>query len=295
MKNKSLKPLKKIGLKVGGVPEHFNYPWRIAIEEGLFRKEGIALHWADMSGGTGQMIKGLQTGSLDVAVVLTEGITKSILQGLDAKILQIYVRSPLCWGIHVPYKSRHQEGKELANKSFAISREGSGSHLMAYVLGDQHEWDLKKIEFNVVGDLYGGLWALENHEANGFLWEKYTTQPFVDQRKCKRIGEVITPWPSFVIAARNEVLEKHPEAISTMLKIIQNRAALVKSNDNSVEIISWRYNLDLFQVKSWISETEWNKNNQDMDETIEKVVSYLAKLNLLSVAETENWVKKVFI
>jgi len=295
MKNKSLKPLKNIGLKVGGVPEHFNYPWRIAIEEGLFRKEGIALHWADMSGGTGQMIKGLQTGSLDVAVLLTEGITKSILQGLDAKILQIYVRSPLCWGIHVPYKSRCIDSNELKNRSFAISREGSGSHLMAYILGDNHGWDLKKIQFNVVGDLYGGLWAMENLEAQGFLWEKYTTQPFVDQKKCRRIGEVVTPWPSFVIAARNEVLEKHPKAIATMLKIIQNRAALVESNDNTAEIISWRYNLDLYQVKNWISETEWNKNNKDMEKTIEKVVSYLAKLKLLSDSETENWVKKLFI
>ena len=89
-----------LGLKVGGT-EHFNYPWRVAIEEGLFRKEGIALHWADMSGGTGQMIKGLQSGSIDIAVVLTEGISRSILQGLEAKILDVYVSTPLCWGVHM--------------------------------------------------------------------------------------------------------------------------------------------------------------------------------------------------
>jgi ABC-type nitrate/sulfonate/bicarbonate transport system substrate-binding protein len=295
MKNKSSKQPKNIGLKVGGVPEHFNYPWRIAIEEGLFRKEGISLHWADMSGGTGQMIKGLQTGSLDVAVLLTEGATKSILQGLEAKILQIYVRSPLCWGIHVPYKSRFQDSKELENHSFAISREASGSHLMAYVLGNNHGWDLNSIQFNIVGDVYGGLWALENLEAQGFLWEKYTTQPFVDQKKCRRIGELVTPWPSFVIAARNEVIEKHPEALKKMLKIIQNRADLVKSFDNSPEIISWRYNLDLYQVKNWISETEWNNNNGDMEKTIEKVVSYLSNLDLLSDPETKDWETKLFI
>ena len=79
MKNKSSNPLDKLRLKVGGVPEHFNLPWRLAIEEGLFREQNIMLHWSDMSGGTGQMIKGLETGSIDVAVVLTEGITKAIL------------------------------------------------------------------------------------------------------------------------------------------------------------------------------------------------------------------------
>jgi len=43
--------------KIGGVPEHFNLPWRLAIEEGKFKAAGIELHWSDMTGGTGQMIK----------------------------------------------------------------------------------------------------------------------------------------------------------------------------------------------------------------------------------------------
>jgi sulfonate transport system substrate-binding protein len=26
-----------VGLKIGGVPEHFNLPWRLAIEDGKFK------------------------------------------------------------------------------------------------------------------------------------------------------------------------------------------------------------------------------------------------------------------
>jgi hypothetical protein len=33
MKNKSFSQSDKLRLKVGGVPEHFNLPWRLAIEE----------------------------------------------------------------------------------------------------------------------------------------------------------------------------------------------------------------------------------------------------------------------
>ena len=243
-----------LGLKVGGVPEHFNYPWRIAIEEGLFRKEGIALHWADMSGGTGQMIKGLQTGSIDVAIVLTEGISRSILQGLDAKILDVYVSTPLCWGVHVPFKSRFQTIKDLDAQTVAISREASGSHLMSFVMAYQNQLKAEKLNFNVVGDVYGGLWALENREAQVFLWEKFTTQPYVDQKKCRRVGEVYTPWPSFVIAARNDIIENHPKELARVLEIIQKRAIKVKQSENTAEIISWRYNLDLHKVRSWLSQ-----------------------------------------
>ena len=105
-----------IGLKIGGVPEHFNLPWRLAIEEGRFREIGLDLHWSDMSGGTGQMIRGLEAGSIDIAVLLTEGITKSILEGLNAKIIQLYVLSPLSWGIHVPFHSEITSVNQLEIK-----------------------------------------------------------------------------------------------------------------------------------------------------------------------------------
>ena len=109
-------------LKIGGVPEHFNLPWRMAIEEGKFKDEQIQLHWSDMGGGTGQMIRGLETEALDVAILLTEGGTRAILKGLDAKIIQVFVNTPLHWGIHVPYKSNINEVADLEGKTFAISR-----------------------------------------------------------------------------------------------------------------------------------------------------------------------------
>jgi hypothetical protein len=93
--------------KIGGVPEHFNLPWRLSIEEGRLNHLDVDMHWSDMAGGTGQMIKGLQAGTIDIAVLLTEGITKSILEGLDAKILTVYVKYKLVpEGIEgrVPYK-----------------------------------------------------------------------------------------------------------------------------------------------------------------------------------------------
>jgi len=126
-----------LGLKIGGVPEHFNLPWRLAIEEGKFKEIGLELFWSDMYGGTGQMIRGFQNNTIDIAVLLTEGITKSILEGLDVKILEVYVTSPLHWGIHVPYHSDITKVDQLENQTFAISRKGSGSELMAYVLADR--------------------------------------------------------------------------------------------------------------------------------------------------------------
>jgi ABC-type nitrate/sulfonate/bicarbonate transport system substrate-binding protein len=280
--------------KIGGVPEHFNLPWKLAIEERKLVELGVELHWSDMTGGTGQMIKGLQTGTLDIAVLLTEGITKSILQGLNAKIVAVYVTTPLRWGIHVPYNSDIQTVKQLENQTFAISREGSGSHLMTYVRAKKENWNLKDLKFNVVGDVYGGLWALENNQAQGFLWEKYTTYPFTEQKKCRYIDEIVTPWPCFVIAVRSELLEENEALLKTVFERVHQEARTLKENPNAAEIIAWRYNLKLEQTKSWLSETDWNYDNLMMKDSIENVVNNLESLELISAKEKENWEKKLF-
>lgn len=282
-------------LKIGGVPEHFNLPWRLAMEEGDFRQEGIELHWEDMGGGTGQMIRGLESGNLDVAVLLTEGITKSILQGLDAKILQVYVTSPLRWGIHVPYKSKISSVDELEGRTFAISREGSGSHLMSYVLADQKGWDIKTLEFNVIGDIYGGLWALENNEAQAFLWEKYTTHPYTEQKKCRYIDEVVTPWPCFAIAVRTEVWKKHSTALELMCQVINDKAHSLKHDPDASEIIAWRYGLKKENVSNWLNEADWNYTGDRFPKAFEKTVKYLRKLDLISEVEASSFEAKLFI
>lgn len=282
------------GFRIGGVPEHFNLPWRMAIEEGRFREKGIQLHWSDMGGGTGQMIRGLENDSIDIAVLLTEGITKAILQGLKAKIVQVYVTTPLHWGIHVPYNSDIENVDQLEGQTFAISREGSGSHLMAYVRASQEDWDTSKLKFNVVGDVYGGLWALEHNEAQAFLWEKYTTHPFTEQKKCRYIDEVVTPWPCFVIAVREEIAEKFPAEIKEICAIVNKKAEELKANDTAADIISWRYNLRHGQVIKWISETDWNYFGKDYPEAFEMATSYLVKLDLLKQEEAKDWQKKLF-
>lgn len=287
--------MNQIGLKIGGVPEHFNLPWRLAIEEGKFAEIGLDLHWSDMSGGTGQMIRGLENGSIDIAVLLTEGITKSILQGLKAKIISVYVVTPLSWGIHVPFDAAEiSTSADLENQPFAISRFGSGSQLMAYVMADQHGWNIDDLSFNVVGDVYGGLWSLAQHESRVFLWEKYTTFPFVEQQKCKYIGDVVTPWPCFVVAVRDEILKKHADLLNEMLNVVQQRAKQVKNDADTAEVISWRYNLRLDQVQKWLQETDWNYQGIAYPLAFETTTNYLKKLKLISPEEAANWRDKLF-
>jgi len=281
-------------LKIGGVPEHFNLPWRLAIQEGLFENINVKLHWSDMPGGTGQMVKGLMNESIDIAVLLTEGITKAILDGLPAKILSFYVDTPLRWGIHVPRDSIIKNPSDLADKKFAVSRHGSGSHLMAFIEANKHHWDINKLTFNVVGDIYGGLWALENNKADAFLWEKFTTRPFVKKEKCNFIGEVVTPWPCFVIAARKNIVDNKKKELIQLIEVVRKRAQELKNDPLAVDKISWRYHLEKADVKTWLEETNWSHTNQMNLDHFKSVISFLQKANLINEKDSKNYLKKLF-
>lgn len=44
-------------IRVGGVPEHFNYSWHIARERGLFAKHNVQVEWSEQKSGTGAMVE----------------------------------------------------------------------------------------------------------------------------------------------------------------------------------------------------------------------------------------------
>ena len=267
--------------KVGGVPEHFNLPWIKAIEQNRFETNSITVSWEDYHGGTGAMTQALRSGELDIAILLTEGIIADIHRGNPSKIVQFYVKSPLRWGIHVGAQSKFESVADLENSRAAISRFGSGSHLMAYVNADNHNWDLAQQKFEVVKNLDGGREFLSKGVADYFLWEKFTTKPFVDNGEFRIVGECPTPWPSFVVAVRGGLLLTHYNEIEQILKIVNESCTEVKDSENSIEEIAECYQLKKEDVAIWFNETEWAYNGVIDAETIDKVQERLIALEII--------------
>ncbi|PQJ32596.1 ABC transporter substrate-binding protein [Nonlabens arenilitoris] len=257
-------------IKIGGVPEHFNLPWHFAIEDGAFEKAGIDLQWEDIPEGTGRMSKLLRTKELDVACILTDGIVKDIIAGNPSRILQVYVASPLLWGVHAPGNIEAEKTQQLEDGKFAISRYGSGSHLMSFLLAKRHGWDTDDLNFELVNTLDGAVDALSQNKAQLFLWERYMTQPIVDQGIFKRLETIATPWPSFVIAATQECITEKEEALGKMLSIINRYTADFKQIPSIDRTIASHYDLQVGDVQQWLLRTEFS-DDQLWDATVDKI------------------------
>ncbi|PSR52935.1 ABC transporter substrate-binding protein [Adhaeribacter arboris] len=269
-------------LRIGGVPEHFNIPWHQAIEQGLFQAENIHLTWTDYPGGTGAMAKDLRSGELDLAVLLTEGIVADIANGNESKIVQVYVESPLIWGIHVPANSSYQTPADLRGKRYAVSRMGSGSHLMAFVDATQRGWDPQAQELVLVGNLEGARQAFKNHEADAFMWEKFMTKPLVDSGEFRRVGETLTPWPCFVIAARNEILQNQQPAIQKILTIINHTSQKFMTNPQSVNVVVEKFHLLPEDAVAWFKSTRWSIGEPMSEDMLQTVITTLQELKVIN-------------
>ena len=268
-------------LKVGGVPEHFNYPWYITLKNKEYSKQNINLRWQDYPGGTGQMCKALREGTVDIAIVLTEGIIKDIAAGNPSKILQTYIKTPLIWGIHVGAKSSFNKIEDLENATIAISRFGSGSHLMAIVNAYNQGWDVTKLKFKVIGNLQGGIDALTNGEADYFMWEHFTTKPLVDSGVFRRVDDCPTPWPCFVVAVRNEVLENNFDEVKKVLEIINEESKDFKKIDNIDVTLAKRYEQKLEDIQKWLKITEWNDGKPITKNLITRIQNKMVQFNVI--------------
>lgn len=272
-------------IKIAGVPEHFNLPWHLCLENGEFEEAGIDLQWTDVPEGTGKMCEMLRKGETDIAIILTEGIVKDINVGNPSKIVQIFVNSPLIWGIHVAAQSNFQQVSDLENTKIAISRLGSGSHLMAYVNAQIQGWNADNLQFETVNTIDGAIEGLSNGRADYFMWEKFMTKPLVDNGTFRRLGECPTPWPCFVIAVRNEFLEKNPESILLVLDIINSTTSEFKDIPSINRTLAVRYNQKIEDINDWLAQTQWSQSNCST-ETLNKVQNQLFDLNLIDKKST---------
>ena len=267
-------------IKIAGVPEHFNLPWHLSIENNAFTSKNIDLQWTDVPEGTGKMCEMLRNGETDIAIILTEGIIKDIIAGNPSKIVQTYVGSPLIWGIHVAANSNYHTLSDLENKIAAISRLGSGSQLMAYVNADNQGWKTDSLQFEIVNTINGAVEALTAGKADYFMWERFMTKPLVDQGVFRKIADCPTPWPCFVIAVREEILTNEPVVVSSILEIINQCTKEFKAIPNIVQTLSERYDQKLEDIQEWLTLTSWSQELLDQ-KMLNKIQNQLLELSII--------------
>ena len=275
-------------IRIGGVPEHFNLPIHLAIENGLFSEAGLEVQWHEFEGGTGQMTQALRNDEVDLCILLTEGIITDIIKGNPSKLISIYVKTPLCWGVHTGSKNTLKEHSNIFDKKYAISRFGSGSHLMALVDAHERDIQLNPDQFVIINNLKNAINSLTEGETDVFYWEKFTTKPYVDQGILRRLGEYFSPWPCFVIAATENIISSSAPQLKRTLKIIHQSCSTFMADNSSPNLVSKRYGLEDKDAFKWFHATEWATDGWISNKMLNSTMSNLQLAGIIDHAVPPN-------
>jgi len=223
--------------------------------------------------------------AVDVACVLLEGGVAAIANGSPIRIFGTYVATPLSWGVHVRAKDEAlKDIEDLRGKTFGISRMGSGSHLMSYVMAGQRGWPMEDVKLKVAGSLDDARAAMKAGDIDVWLWEKFTTNYLVESGEWKRVGEVPTPWPCFVFVALESTCKNRSGDLKRLLDLTRPVCDEYKRNvaGRTVEYVSANHRLSKELAEEWLSGVEWACDTKVAPEALNSALHHLRKMGQIS-------------
>ena len=254
------------------------------------------------------MVTALQSGDIDIGVGLTEGwiaaLGKAQAERKDAgfRVVGTYVETPLCWAISTGAKRDDINSvADLKGRKVGVSRVGSGSYVMSYVLADQQGWlEEGKAEppFPVEPlEMFARLREGVNKKtADFFMWEHFTSKRYYDNGEIKRIGEIYTPWSSWKIVASTALLNppnwssgahssKHrlKEELEDALQRINRGVRHFEENqEESIRYISTKLDYSEEDAREWLKTVRFAHDVRGVDrEVVDKTVGILQKAGVL--------------
>lgn len=280
-------------LRVAYIPEHFSTPLFLAIEEKYFDFE---IQLVPVIEGTGRLINLLNSDEVDIAIGLTEAFVADIgkKDSTTYKIVDTFVTSPLCWAISTGAKREINTAEELEGKRIGVSRIGSGSYVMSFVLGLELKFPTPFYEkfpilsnFKNLRDSVNLVEGVEPSEA--FMWEYFTSKKYYDNNEIKQIGQIYTPWPSWVITASKKLLDNEPEIVDGFVSGLSKGIDAFNANhDRDIKFISENLDYSKEDAALWIKTVEFNSDlgkGLDWDRVVEKTRSVLKLAGVLEDAD----------
>ena len=207
-------------VRIGWVYAMANAPVLIAEADGHFEAQGLDVTLESFTSGP-LIRKGLNGGTLDMAYIGVPPIVHWVAKGAELVIV-----AKVNYG-QASLLARRDAGisrvEHLAGRRLAGVREKSGMDVLlrGYVLGEVGglaPTDLAAIETMPVAEMGPALEAGRFDAA--FMWE-----PFVAQTLARRTARVVLNvnrvephYPWYVIAARREFVDAHPERVKSVLR-----------------------------------------------------------------------------
>lgn len=158
---------------------------------------------------------------------------------------------------------------------------------MSYVLADQHGWldassDKDPFEVVPIGDFAALRNSVNDGKADFFMWEHFTSKHYYDAGEIRRVGEIYTPWPSWMIAARNSADKKLEDMAERINKGV---IYFLEHQEEAVQHIASTMRYSEEDAREWMKTVEFARNVRGVDPgVVNKTAEVLRKAGVLKEA-----------
>ena len=284
-------------VRIGWVYAMANAPVLIAEANGYFKAQGLEVALESFTSGP-LIREGLNGGTLDMAYIGVPPIVHWVAKGADLVIV-----AKVNYG-QASLMARRDVGiarvEDLAGRRLAGVREKSGMDVLlrGYVLGEVGGLapsNLAEIKTMPVAEMGPALEAGDFEAA--FMWE-----PFVARMLARRTARVVLNvnrvepyYPWYVIAARREFVETHPERVKSVLRAHRQAIGHLNSSPNAGNaVIAQAFELEeesgpdgkLYSPEEIVKRArsrlgwEWDLNEDDRD-FIERLMNWSTSLGFI--------------
>lgn len=210
---------------------------------------------------------------IDLAFGLTEGFiadlgrTKAAGKEPGYTLVGTYVQSPLRWAISTGAERDDVKDVEgLKGSKVGVSRIGSGSYVMSFVLAEEKGWTDAPFEVVELGKFAELREGVKSGKADWFMWDHTTTKKYWDDGELKRIGELYTPWPSWTIAARSDVGQ---EALEDVMGKVNRGVQHYNENEaEAIECITGEMHYSEEDVREWMKTVKFSEDVVGVDPAV---------------------------
>lgn len=171
---------------------------------------------------------------------------------------------------------------------------------MGFVLADSRNWLLPTAaatsgalsavpysDFVVLNTFENLRRAVNENEADFFMWEHFTSKRYYDSGEIRRVGEIYTPWSSWKIVASTALVGGDDGGLDArvedlMEKLNQGIKHFNENPEEAVKYISTELDYSEADAREWLKTVRFPERTQGVSpEVVHKVVEILGKAGVL--------------
>jgi NitT/TauT family transport system substrate-binding protein len=213
-------------------------PWIIALEQGLFVKNGVDITDVISAAGGGSTLRNLLAGGVPFGEVATAATVNGIQAGLPVKIVGIGVRNAADNDWVVLADSPLKSFRDIAGKKVGATSPGSLTTTFCELLLKHNGLDTKQVTLVPLG--VGAAVAALNSGAvdTSYMYEPLQSKFGDKYRPIAKASDVLPKVAPLVLVASQEFIDKQPDKLRAILRTHKQAVDFIYANPQEAARLS---------------------------------------------------------